>query len=224
MTEKNIRDAVRILLAEASASRWTDLTLDGLINFIQSHFSINAGVLVTYDNTTIATLAGTLAYDLPAACAGEASILAVFYDDDPLDPSTPEAETRVGGVPHDTSDTDTPANWFTVVETSTGHLQLALNPVPDAVKAVTLWYAREAQPMAVATDAAICEIPAQYKLALAWGTAWLAWETLKEFERANRCKDAYFAEIKKARAHVAAMVAAAIKRRDTTVATVFGQF
>lgn len=223
MTEKNIRDAVRVLLAEPSASRWTDLTLDALINFVQSHFSINAGVLVTYDHS-IHTVAGTLAYDLPADCPGEASILAAYYDDSPIDPTTPEAEYRLGNVPHDTADTNTPSYWLTIVDKATGKLQLVPQPVPDAVKDITIWYAREAQAMAVGTDAAICEIPNQYKLGLAWGVCWLAWDTLKEWDSSKNAENRYWAEIKKARAHVAAMVAAAIRRRDTTIATIYGQF
>lgn len=211
---------VRRELSDAAATnnRWSQADLYSFINAAASEFSLRSGVVVTLDES-IATVDGTYLYNLPAQCPSVASIIAVYWGDDPIEPTSIYAERRLGNVPHDmtAADRGAPTRYYgvmTVGTTSGGSEQIALFKVPDSAETLHIWYGAEATPM---TDAAhTCDIPNAFKYGVIWGACDRATESLEMFSRADRFHKKYVSEIARARAFVESQVSAGLYRRDAT--------
>jgi hypothetical protein len=214
---------VRREIGESSAGRWSDADILANINAVSHKFSLDAGVLRSYDQSITST-AGTFVHDLPDGIPGPSAIIAVFYDDDLLQETDVAKIIGLGYEPHstDAADRDTPTNWYATSNATTGKFQLGLYPVPDTTgDTITLWFGREAQDIVAGGT---CQIPDTHKFGVIHGAAEMCFRQKRLKAEAAEQRHLYKVEVKKARSHIEALLAAGIRHRDGTLTNTRGVF
>jgi hypothetical protein len=200
---------VRIEIGETTASYWTDAQLYQYLSNAAKKFSIDTGILLAPPKKCTSA-ANTAMYLVPSNCPGPHAIVTVFYGSTELDATTPYGIVRGDGEPH-TTDTDTPASWYVLVDGGKVYLVLFPTPGSAVTGGIKVWFWKIASDVTALTTA--CDIPDNYVMAVVNGAAKEALEAksdpkFKIFERK------YDEDVARAKAFVRAMIQAGKQNRN----------